>query len=169
MKRDLEFKDHTLDFTHKILVNSEKAKIELEQEKKMLEEMLQRTDVNGSFSTGQDDREELIQFYEAKLQTLDNKLQQMERRTREKEEADRTSKDEYKFENRQLKERIRELNDTLLNKGKLTPETMSQEETASFLLKTFRRVNKSADMLRLLGRNPEFREAFARMERELKK
>lgn len=31
MKRELEFKDHTLDFTHKILVSNEKAKIELEQ------------------------------------------------------------------------------------------------------------------------------------------
>ena len=42
MKRQLQFKDHTLDFTHKILVNSEKAKIELEQEKMMLEEMVQK-------------------------------------------------------------------------------------------------------------------------------
>jgi len=42
----------------------------------------------------------------------------------------------------------------LLSKDrKITPETMSQEDTANFLVKTMKRVVKSGDMMRLLTRN----------------
>lgn len=54
----------------------------------------------------------------------------------------------------------------LLNKErKITPETMSQEDTVNFLIKTIKRVNRSADMLRILSRHTEFREGIARIEK----
>jgi hypothetical protein len=42
---------------------------------------------------------------------------------------------------------------------------MSQEDTVIFLIKTIRKVNRSADMLRLLARNNEFIDVFSKMQR----
>jgi hypothetical protein len=47
LQEDLTFKDNTLDFTHQILVTSEKDKIELEQERNMLKEMLDKREEEG--------------------------------------------------------------------------------------------------------------------------
>ncbi len=42
---------------------------------------------------------------------------------------------------------------------------MSPEDTVNFLIKTIKKVNKSADMSRALSKNVQFREALARMDR----
>lgn len=68
MKRELEFKDHTLEYTHNILIKSEKAKIELEQEKKMLEERIER----GDYSFDRED--EINDFYEDKIHELEGRV-----------------------------------------------------------------------------------------------
>lgn len=57
----------------------------------------------------------------------------------------------------------------LSKERKITPETMSQEETVHLLIKIIKRVNRSADMLRILAKNQEFREGIMRMEKEFRK
>jgi hypothetical protein len=46
---------------------------------------------------------------------------------------------------------------------------MSQEETCSFLTKTFKRVVRSSEMLKMLGRSLDFRESLSKIEREFRK
>lgn len=53
----------------------------------------------------------------------------------------------------------------LSKERKITPETMSQEETVHLLIKIIKRVNRSADMLRILAKNHEFREGIMRMDK----
>ena len=155
LHEELTFKDNTLDFTHTVLVKSEKAKIELEQEKKMLEEMINNQE-GGPINSNEED---LSEFYEHQIGELERKLGAMQKHHKEKDE-------EHRFELKQQKERIRELNDMLLSKERrITPETMSQEETVAFLTKTLRRVIRSSDMLRILERHHDFRENLTRMER----
>ena len=54
----------------------------------------------------------------------------------------------------------------LLSKDrKITPETMSQEDTVLLLIKIIKRVTKSEAMLKLLSKNLDFREGWGRMEK----
>lgn len=57
----------------------------------------------------------------------------------------------------------------LSKERKFAPETMSQEETCTFLTKTFKRVVRSSEMLRMLGRSQDFRESLGKIDREFRK
>ncbi len=61
---------------------------------------------------------------------------------------------QYKFEIRELKKRVKELSELAISKDrKLTPESLSQDDTVEFLIKTIKRVPKSMDMIKILSKN----------------
>lgn len=49
----------------------------------------------------------------------------------------------------------------------ISPETLSQSETVELLLKIVKRVNKSSELISMLGGNVEFRDSLLKMEKEL--
>jgi|JI6StandDraft_1071083.scaffolds.fasta_scaffold172180_2 hypothetical protein len=53
----------------------------------------------------------------------------------------------------------------LSKERKITPETMSQEETVNLLIKIIKRVTRSSEMMRLLARNQDFRDGWTRMDK----
>ncbi len=125
----------------------------------MLEQMVNR-EGDHSFEGTQ---EELTQFYQHKVEQLEIKLDNLQRIQKDKDQ-------EHRFQLKQQKERIRELNDMLLSKErKITPETMSQEETVNLLIKIIKRVTRSSEMMRLLARNQDFRDGWTRMDKQFRK
>ncbi len=52
---------------------------------------------------------------------------------------------------------------------KLTPQSLSQEDTVEFLVKTIKRVPKSTDMIEMLSKCDDFREGIRKVERAIEK
>lgn len=148
MKGEVAFKDSTLEFTHKVLVNSEKEKIQLQQEKKILEDMINNNSYEGNKKS--------VQFYDEQIDHLQSKIYQLQKRLEDQ--------DEKEYEMRKLRQQVKQFKQLMLSKEKkITPETMSQEETVNFLIKTIKKVNRSADMLKLLAKNRELKDLIIKM------
>lgn len=156
-----------MDYLHSRFVLIEKENAELKANKNILHSSFYDESYDGDDSDSR-------RFYENKICALEKKNENLLLVLREREmQLERTSSDKKdRFEVNQLKARVRELQAMVISNEpsrKIAPESLTQEETSEFLIKTLKRVSKSAEMIRSLSRIQEFRVAIGQLSKNMER